>query len=250
MSWISLERSRFIELLYPLLTVVVAARSKSGISAMPAAWNTPLSMDPPLVGIVISPERFTYKLIVESKEYTINIFPYEYVDKVSLIGDVSARYMKDKLTKLGFTVDNARSIGAPLLKEAIAVVECKLKDLVEVGDHDLLVGEVIDAYVKREFITETLNFERYKPILYLGRVGKPKEVKRVYTTIKPEVHKTQPASSIVKEYVEKRKFVNADVRRFLERTKTPTKDDIVKLARKHGLEVDDILYIMKSFRRT
>jgi len=39
--------------------------------------------------------------------------------------------------------------GAPVLNEAIAAVECSVKQIVSMGDHDIVVAEVAEAYVMK-----------------------------------------------------------------------------------------------------
>jgi len=62
---------------YPKMAVIVTASSKGKDNAMTAAWHSSISRNPPLYGVSISPKRFTYQLIAESKEFAINFIPWE-----------------------------------------------------------------------------------------------------------------------------------------------------------------------------
>ena len=58
---------------YPRIAAIVTAQSKGKRNAMAVAWHMPITFNPPLYGVAISPKRFTYQLIAESKEFHLLI---------------------------------------------------------------------------------------------------------------------------------------------------------------------------------
>jgi len=57
---------------YPKTAAIVTASAQGKDNAMTAAWHSPISLQPPLYGVSISPNRFTHHLIAKSEEFGIN----------------------------------------------------------------------------------------------------------------------------------------------------------------------------------
>lgn len=154
---------------YPRLTVVVTAHAAGRDDAMAAAWHMPVSFDPPLYAVSISPKRFTYELILDSKEFAINFLPAHEAELVAAVGGSKGKEI-DKFQAFKILKDNPIKIAAPILKAAYAAYECKVVDDSLCGDHRLLVGEIVAVHWQKEaFIEgETLNIEKVSPVLYLG----------------------------------------------------------------------------------
>jgi flavin reductase (DIM6/NTAB) family NADH-FMN oxidoreductase RutF len=112
---------------------------------MTAAWVTRVSWDPPLIAVSIAPSRYTFELIKESKEFAINIVG-EKLEKVAygIFGSKSGRHV-DKLKESEVRFGKAESIKAPVIEDSTVALECRLVKTVEVGDHVLVVGEVVGA---------------------------------------------------------------------------------------------------------
>ena len=85
---------------YPKLAAIVTAQAKGKENAMAAAWHTSISFRPPLYGASISPKRFTYQLIADSKEFGINFLPFEAAELVASVGGSSGREV-DKFQRFG-----------------------------------------------------------------------------------------------------------------------------------------------------
>ena len=163
----TIAQEYIVRLIQPRLTVLITSSSGSGDAIMAAAWVTPVSYNPPITAVAISPERFTYRVIMESGYYAINIMDYKYVYNVALAGSMSGYNVKDKFSRVGLTPKNGIKIPVKVVKEAIAVIECRVRDNMEIGDHNLILGDVIHAYVSRGF-TIHWDMKQYKPILYVS----------------------------------------------------------------------------------
>ncbi|KAJ5069427.1 flavin reductase domain protein [Anaeramoeba ignava] len=113
------------------------------------AWTTPLSKDPPLLGIALAPERYSYELIKESNVFCVNVPNSSILSKVFEAGNISGRdYDKFKLLELDFT--EAEKVNCPLLTDCIGNIECEVQQIVHVGDHYFFIGEVKRAIVSEE----------------------------------------------------------------------------------------------------
>lgn len=154
---------------YPALAVIVTAHAGGRDNAMAAAWHTPLSKRPPLYGVAISPKRFTYKLIVDSKEFAVNFVPASEVELVAAVGGSKGNEV-DKFSAFNIDKDKPLKTGAPVLSAAYVTYECKLVEDRGYGDHRLLVGQVVAVHwLKKAFtVDEVLDLARINPVLYLG----------------------------------------------------------------------------------
>jgi flavin reductase (DIM6/NTAB) family NADH-FMN oxidoreductase RutF len=154
---------------YPNIAAVVTAKAKGRQNAMAVAWHTPISFIPPLYGIAISAKRFTYQLIVDSKEFGVNFLPFEQAELVASVGGSSGREI-GKFRRFNIAKDKPLNTQVPILKAAYAAYECQLVDDRGYGDHRLLVGEIVAVHLlKGAFGPEgTLDLAKVSPVLYLG----------------------------------------------------------------------------------
>ena len=132
---------------HPLVIVTVGDPGKPGKrNGMTAAWVSRVSWDPPLVMVSIAPSRYTFELLKEFKEFAINVVSKKLVEPaMEVFGAISGRD-RDKFEAAGITPEKAKKILAPVLKEAPVVLECKVVNMVEAGDHMIVIGEVVEAY--------------------------------------------------------------------------------------------------------
>ena len=155
---------------YPKVAAILTAHSRGKDNAMTIAWHTSLAHKPPLYGVVIMPNRFTYQLITESKEFGINFLPVELDELVAAVGGSGGSKI-DKFQAFNIDRENAIKTSVPILKSAYAAYECNLIDDRAYGDHRLLVGEIMATHWLQEAFTaeETLDLAKVKPIMYLGK---------------------------------------------------------------------------------
>ncbi len=149
--------------------VLVTTRWRAASNVMPAAFVTPLSFDPPLVGLAVHPSRHTHDMIKYSEEFALNIPSRELLHHCQYVGSVSGREAdKFELTKLPTL--RARRVEAPLLEGCLGYIECGVADAYTVGDHTLFVGRVVAAQVEKDAFGETwlLEDDDLKPLHYLG----------------------------------------------------------------------------------
>jgi flavin reductase (DIM6/NTAB) family NADH-FMN oxidoreductase RutF len=154
---------------YPRVATIVTAQAEGKENAMAVAWHTFISFAPPLYGISISPKRFTYQLIVDSKEFGVNFLPFEQAELVASVGGSGGKEI-NKFRQFGIAKDKPVKTAVPILEAAYAAYECKLIDDKGYGDHRWLVGKIVAVHSLEEAFTpeETLDLAKVNPILYLG----------------------------------------------------------------------------------
>jgi flavin reductase (DIM6/NTAB) family NADH-FMN oxidoreductase RutF len=141
-----LPLSRVYRLLEPGPVVLLSATAGKRTSIMTMSWKTPMEFEPPLVGCVISDRNFTYGLVMASRECAISIPTVELASEVVRCGNLSGRNV-DKFERLGLTPVPASLVGAPLVGECFANLECKVVDTRMVSRYGFFVLEVVKAWI-------------------------------------------------------------------------------------------------------
>lgn len=166
----SLPLSFFHNLSYPRNAVLVTSEDPEGrANAMAAAWHSPLSVNPPMYGVAISPKRASYDFIKRSGRFCINFLPFGLLESLHTCGRVSFKEVgEEKLKRAKLEVIRG-SFGCYIIKEAYASFECSLVKVVDAGDHDWFIGEVKSVHFSSELKNNILDLEAIRPILYMGQ---------------------------------------------------------------------------------
>ncbi len=138
--------------LYPRQTVLVTSSFNGHDNVMAADWSTPVSFDPFMVAVSIGKTRHSLELISKSGEFVLSAVPLSLKENAMYAGTHCGRE-EDKFKQGGIARDKAWKVNAPLLRDAVANFECKVKSEVDAGDHVLFVGEVVEAHVDKNAIT-------------------------------------------------------------------------------------------------
>lgn len=155
-------------LLYPTVPVVVAACFEGSTAAMPVASLVSLSNDPPLIGFSSSRSHATYRKIVDARCFSVSWLDRRYAGAIEALGTSSGWKVDDKLRAAGLHHDQRDGTPkVPQISEASARLVCSLEELHKYGDHELVVGRVLEAQADEDF-EEYWKFLNYRPILYSG----------------------------------------------------------------------------------
>jgi len=122
---------------------VITTRLQDQVNGMTAAWVSQVALKPLLVMVSIAPPRFSHGLIKESGIFAINVLASGQEDLGKRFGFKSGRQV-DKFAGLDWTT---AATGAPILPQAYAFLDIKLKDTFPAGDHTLFLGEVVAARI-------------------------------------------------------------------------------------------------------
>jgi flavin reductase (DIM6/NTAB) family NADH-FMN oxidoreductase RutF len=105
---------------------------------------------PTLVGIGIAPSRFSYGLIQKSMAYVVNVVDERLMEAVKICGENSGRDV-DKFELAKLTAIPASKVKAPLIEESPLSIECKVVQVVGVGDRVWFMGEVLATHVREGY---------------------------------------------------------------------------------------------------
>jgi flavin reductase (DIM6/NTAB) family NADH-FMN oxidoreductase RutF len=152
--------------LFPQTVAVIGV----GKNLMPAAWHTPVSAKPPLYGILISPKRYTYKLLAGEPGFTVNFLMHDQSSLIANLGSTSGRDI-DKLEHFKIASEPAQRVNGVVMSASYGAYECKRHALHEYGDHFLLVGKIILIHIDRAFLhgNDLIDEKKVRPALYFGQ---------------------------------------------------------------------------------
>jgi len=155
---------------YPNIVTVVATRFENKINLMPVAWNSGVSSNPRYFAVMIAKKRYTYELIKKSQKFSANFLSWDYLKLVDNIGSVSGREV-DKISKFNIPVQEGRNDGIVILPISYAVYECKVVKDEEIGDHNLIIGEVLTVHINPDVFDENERpiLNKVSPIFYFGK---------------------------------------------------------------------------------
>ncbi len=156
-------------LLNPGPVTLVTTSWRANTNVAPIAWTVPLSMNPPLIGVVIHPNRHTSTMIRFSEEFALNIPGPALLRQTAFFASQGGLDTK-KLEASGLQTFNAMRVEAPLLEDCLAWIECGLQDVIPVGDHTMFVGRVVTVQAMDEAYGGTwlLESPETSPLVYLG----------------------------------------------------------------------------------
>ena len=135
--------------LHPRPVYLIVSGGEGKYNIMAASWVTPLSEEPPRLGVAIDRESYTYELIHKYKEFTVNVIDPTLIDKVWYVGTKSGR-KEDKIKAVGLTLHPSNKISVPGLAESLAFIECRVVNEVHVGEVAFFIADMVEIHVKPE----------------------------------------------------------------------------------------------------
>jgi flavin reductase (DIM6/NTAB) family NADH-FMN oxidoreductase RutF len=157
--------------LYPVPVIIVSCVDESGrANLVTLAWTGTVCSEPPMIGISLRPGRHSHPMIKQTGEFVVNIPSAEQVRVLDYVGSVSGRDISDKFEAAGLTPMPAHLVKAPLVKECPFNIECKVRQVLSLGTHDLFLGEVVAVHADEEVLRAdgALDPEKAHPIAYIG----------------------------------------------------------------------------------
>jgi flavin reductase (DIM6/NTAB) family NADH-FMN oxidoreductase RutF len=115
----------------------------------------------------VRPTRFSYGLIQRYGDFVVNLPRADQVPTLEYCGSVSGR-TEDKFAKAGLTATKSENVRAPLVAEFPVNIECKVKNRISLGSHDLFIGEVLAVHADPEVLTDgVIDPAKMDPVAYV-----------------------------------------------------------------------------------
>ncbi len=140
-------------LLAPVPPALISCGTVDKPNVMTAAWTGIINSEPPMTYVSIRPSRFSHALIKQSGEFVINLTTLSLVEAADYCGVKSGRDT-DKFAAMHLTPIACSKISAPQVLESPLSLECKVKNIMSLGSHDMFVAEIVAVNVDEKFIDE------------------------------------------------------------------------------------------------
>ena len=145
-------------MLYPLPAVMVScAEEGKADNIITVAWTGTICTNPPMAYISVRPERHSYDMIKNSGEFVINLTTEALVKATDYCGVRSGRDV-DKFAQMHLTKEAATHVKAPLIKEPPVNIECKVKEIKELGSHHMFLADVVGVNIDTKYMDENGKF--------------------------------------------------------------------------------------------
>lgn len=146
-------------MLYPLPAVMVSCQEDGHRpNIITVAWTGTVCTNPPMVYISIRPERYSYNIIKNSGEFVINLTTRELARATDFCGVRSGREL-DKFAEMKLTPSKSETVKAPGILESPVNIECKVREVQELGSHHMFLAEVTGVRVDKQYMDENGRFD-------------------------------------------------------------------------------------------
>lgn len=157
--------------IYPLPVVMVSCGDMDKSNIITVAWTGIINTDKPMCYISIRKERYSHDIIKKTKEFVINLTNKDLVYATDWCG-VKTGAKVDKFKEMKLTKEKAKFVKCPLIKESPVSIECKVKEIRELGSHDMFIAEILSIDADESYIDEKGAFDITKCNLITYANGK------------------------------------------------------------------------------
>lgn len=156
------------ERLYPNPVVMVSCSGGTKDNIITLAWVGTVCSSPPMISISIRPSRYSHEIISASMEFVINIPDEKMLKACDFCGTYSGRDI-DKFKEIGLTKEKGFVVSSPLIKECPINIECKVRQIIHLGTHDMFIGEVVSVNATEGVIYPDgeIDYEKVDVVSYL-----------------------------------------------------------------------------------
>ena len=144
--------------IYPIPAVMVSCGTMEESNIITVSWTGILNTNPAMCYISVRPERYSHNIIKENGEFAIKLTTRQLAYATDWCGVKSGRDV-DKFKEMKLTKEKANIISVPLIKESPVSVECKVKEIVPLGSHDMFVAEIVAIDADEKYIDEKGAFD-------------------------------------------------------------------------------------------
>ncbi len=158
-------------LIYPKPAFLVGADVDRKPNFLTVAWGGIACGSPPMVSVAIRKNRYTLMGIKQNMAFSLNVPSRDYVVETDYCG-ITSGAKTDKVADCGFQVFYGDLAGAPMIEECPVNLECKVDRILDLGSHYLVIGEIMEAHVSGDCLTDGKpDVRKIQPIAYI--TGQP-----------------------------------------------------------------------------
>ena len=147
-----------VTFIYPIPAALVTSGDMENSNILTVAWTGILNTNPAIVYISVRPERYSYNLIKENREFVINLTNENLAFETDWCG-VRSGAKFDKFKEMNLTKEKANFVKAPLIKESPVSIECKVIEERNLGSHTMFMAEVLSIDADEKYIDNNGSFD-------------------------------------------------------------------------------------------
>ena len=145
-------------MVYPVPPVMVSCGDMENSNILTVAWTGIICTDPAMTYVSIRKERFSYDIIKSHGEFVINLASSNLAQVVDFCGVKSGRTI-DKFKECNLTKELGTETNCPMIKECPINIECRVKEIKELGTHDMFIAEILAVNVDDKYLDDTGKFD-------------------------------------------------------------------------------------------
>lgn len=156
-------------MVYPLPAVLVSVGSTPATSNLiTVAWTGTICSDPAMCYISVQPIRHSHAILMQEMEFIINLTTEDMCRATDWCGVKSGREF-NKWEATGLTPVKGYKTGCYFIDQSPVAIECRVKEVMHLGTHDMFIAEVLNVIVDERFIdpaTDALDLAKARLIAY------------------------------------------------------------------------------------
>ena len=156
---------------YPIPAVMVSCGNMDKSNIITVAWTGIINTNPAMCYISVRPERHSYNIIKETGEFVINLTSKNLTYATDWCGVKSGKDV-DKFKEMKLTKEKSNFVNCPSIKESPVSIECKVKEIKELGSHHMFMAEVLSINADEKYIDKKGAFDISKCDLVAYANGK------------------------------------------------------------------------------
>ena len=145
-------------MVYPLPPVMVSCGDMTNSNILTVAWTGIICTDPAMTYVSIRKQRHSYDIIKSSGEFVINLASSDLARTVDFCGVRSGRDI-DKFKECKLTKEQGSEVNVPMIQECPINIECRVREIKELGTHDMFIAEILAVNVDEKYLDETGRFD-------------------------------------------------------------------------------------------
>lgn len=139
-------------MVYPAPAALVSCADRQGNTGLlTVAWTGTICTNPPMLYISVRPERYSYGLIMDSMEFTLNLTTEAMVRATDWCGVRSGRDF-DKWAESGLTPVPGVNVNCPSVEQSPLSIECRVRQVQSLGTHDMIIADVVSLLADDRYI--------------------------------------------------------------------------------------------------
>ncbi len=135
------------------IVMVTCADAEGKPNIITIGWAGTVNSEPPMLSISVRKERYSYNLIKDKGQFAVNLATQKLAYATDLCGVKSGRDV-NKFELTGLTAQKASVIDVPIIKECPVSLECVVKNVLELGSHDMFVAEIVAVQADESLLDE------------------------------------------------------------------------------------------------